>query len=63
MNNYVTNANAETLMSAIGTNIKDTKITATVNSDDIALTDSADARVHDLKIYGKTAEAQLKATV
>lgn len=29
-------------------------ITATANSDDIALTDSADARVHDLKIYGKT---------
>lgn len=29
-------------------------ITATANSEDIALTDSADARVHDLKIYGKT---------
>lgn len=29
-------------------------ITATANSDDIALTDSTDARVHDLKIYGKT---------
>lgn len=29
-------------------------ITATANSEDIALTDSADARVHDLRIYGKT---------
>lgn len=29
-------------------------ITATVNSEDIVLTDAADARVHDLKIYGKT---------
>ena len=29
-------------------------ITATANSDNIALTDSAYARVHDLKIYGKT---------
>lgn len=29
-------------------------ITATANSEDIALTDAADARVHDLKIYGKT---------
>lgn len=29
-------------------------ITATANSEDIALTDAADARVHDLRIYGKT---------
>lgn len=29
-------------------------ITATANSEDIALTDAADARVHELKIYGKT---------
>ena len=54
MNNYVTNANAVTLMSTIGNKIKDTKITATANSEDIALTDAADARVHDLRIYGKT---------
>ncbi|MBQ2428602.1 MAG: hypothetical protein II264_08965, partial [Ruminococcus sp.] len=31
-------------------------ITATANSEDIALTDSADARVHDLRIYGKTVD-------
>lgn len=31
-------------------------ITATANSEDIALTDSTDARVHDLKIYGKTVD-------
>lgn len=29
-------------------------ITATANSEDITLTDSTDARVHDLRIYGKT---------
>lgn len=29
-------------------------ITGIANSDDIALTDSTDARVHDLRIYGKT---------
>lgn len=31
-------------------------ITATANSEDIALTDSTDARVHDLRIYGKTVD-------
>ena len=31
-------------------------ITATANSEDIELTDSADARVHDLRIYGKTVD-------
>ena len=54
MNEFVSNANAQTLMSAVGNKIKDTKITATANSEDIALTDSTDARVHDLRIYGKT---------
>lgn len=31
-------------------------ITATANSEDIVLTDAADARVHDLRIYGKTVD-------
>lgn len=31
-------------------------ITATANSEDITLTDSTDARVHDLRIYGKTVD-------
>ena len=35
-------------------------ITATANSEDIALTDSADARVHDLRIYGKNAPSKNK---
>lgn len=52
--NFVSYGSAETVLNEFANNIKNNVITETVSSSSISITDSADARVQDLRIYGHT---------